>query len=65
LDFRKTAEKRNVSQPSLTRAIKPLEEELGSVRFDRQRANTHLSELGKMLAQPRRPRHRIEAAGSR
>jgi len=50
LNFTKAAEKCNVSQPSLTRAIKLLEEELGGVLFHRERANTHLSEPGKMLA---------------
>jgi DNA-binding transcriptional LysR family regulator len=38
-----------VAQPSLTRAIKLLEEELGGVLFHRERANTHLSELGRMV----------------
>jgi LysR family transcriptional regulator, hydrogen peroxide-inducible genes activator len=49
LNFTKAAERCNVSQPSLTRAIKLLEEELGGPLFHRERANTHLSELGKMV----------------
>src|SRR6266852_7335406 len=49
LNFTKAAEKCNVSQPSLTRAIKLLEEELGGLLFHRERANTHLSELGTMV----------------
>jgi LysR family transcriptional regulator, hydrogen peroxide-inducible genes activator len=49
LNFTRAAEKCNVAQPSLTRAIKLLEEELGGVLFHRERANTHLSELGRMV----------------
>jgi DNA-binding transcriptional LysR family regulator len=49
LNFTKAAEKCNVAQPSLTRGIKLLEEELGGVLFHRERANTHLSELGHMV----------------
>ena len=49
LNFTRAAEKCNVAQPSLTRAIKLLEEELGGPLFHRERANTHLSELGRMI----------------
>src|SRR6266436_2018655 len=49
LNFTRAAERCNVTQPSLTRAIKLLEEELGGPLFHRERANTHLSELGKMV----------------
>src|SRR5712691_8631826 len=49
LNFTRAAEKCNVSQPSLTRAIKLLEEELGGPLFHRERERTHLSELGKMI----------------
>src|SRR5205807_922637 len=49
LNFTRAAEKCNVTQPSLTRAIKLLEEELGGPLFHRERANTHLSELGLMM----------------
>jgi len=49
LNFTRAAERCNVSQPSLTRAIKLLEEELGGPLFHRERANTHLSELGRMV----------------
>ena len=49
LNFTRAAERCNVSQPSLTRAIKLLEEELGGPIFHRERANTHLSELGRMM----------------
>lgn len=49
LNFTRAAEHCNVAQPSLTRAIKLLEEELGGALFHRERANTHLSELGQMV----------------
>jgi LysR family transcriptional regulator, hydrogen peroxide-inducible genes activator len=49
LNFTRAAERCNVAQPSLTRAIKQLEEELGGPLFHRERANTHLSELGNMV----------------
>lgn len=49
LNFTRAAEKCNVTQPSLTRAVKALEEDLGGPLFHRERANTHLSELGRMV----------------
>src|SRR5690242_6832510 len=49
LNFTRAAEKCHVAQPSLTRAIKQLEEELGGALFRRERANTHLSEIGRTL----------------
>jgi DNA-binding transcriptional LysR family regulator len=49
LNFTKAAERCNVAQPSLTRAIKLLEAELGGPLFHRERANTHLTELGRMV----------------
>jgi DNA-binding transcriptional LysR family regulator len=49
LNFTKAAEKCNVAQPSLTRAIKLLEAELGGPLFHRERSKTHLSELGRMV----------------
>ena len=49
LNFTRAAERCNVSQPSLTRAIKMLEEELGGSLFHRERTNTHLSELGRLV----------------
>ena len=49
LNFTRAAEKCNVAQPSLTRAIKLLENEFGGSLFHRERANTHLSELGRMV----------------
>jgi DNA-binding transcriptional LysR family regulator len=49
LNFTKAAEECNVSQPSLTRAIKNLEVELGGPLFHRERANTHLTALGRAM----------------
>ena len=49
LNFTRAAERCNVAQPSLTRAIKLLEEELGGPLFHRERNHTHLTELGKMM----------------
>ena len=49
LNFTKAAERCNVSQPALTRAIQLLEHELGGLLFRRERANTHLTELGRMV----------------
>lgn len=49
LNFTRAAEKCNVTQPSLTRAIKLLEEELGGLLFNRERNQTHMTELGRMM----------------
>jgi DNA-binding transcriptional LysR family regulator len=49
LSFTRAAEECNVAQPSLTRAIKKLEDELGGRLFHRERANTHLTELGRAM----------------
>jgi len=49
LNFTRAAEQCNVSQPALTRAIQQLEHELGGPLFNRERNNTHLSELGRMM----------------
>lgn len=49
LNFTRAAEECNVAQPSLTRAVQKLEEELGGPLFHRERANTHLTELGRMM----------------
>ncbi len=49
LNFTRAAECCNVSQPALTRAIQQLEHELGGPLFHRERGNTHLSELGRMM----------------
>jgi DNA-binding transcriptional LysR family regulator len=49
LNFTKAAEECNVAQPSLTRAIQKLEEEFSGLLFHRERANTHLTELGRAM----------------
>lgn len=49
LNFTRAAEECHVAQPSLTRAIKQLEEELGGELFRRERNLTHLSELGQRM----------------
>jgi DNA-binding transcriptional LysR family regulator len=49
LNFTRAAERSNVAQPSLTRSIKRLEDELGGPLFHRERSRTHLSELGNMV----------------
>ena len=49
LNFTRAAEECHVAQPSLTRAIKQLEGELGGELFRRERNLTHLSELGQRM----------------
>lgn len=50
LNFTRAAERCNVAQPSLTRAIKNLEERLGGGPLvHRERGNTHLTELGHTM----------------
>lgn len=49
LNFTRAAESCNVTQPALTRAIQALEAELGGKLFHRERNQTHLSELGRMM----------------
>lgn len=49
LNFTRAADQCNVTQPSLTRAIQKLEEEFGGLLFNRERALTHLTELGRMV----------------
>jgi DNA-binding transcriptional LysR family regulator len=49
LNFTRAADQCNVTQPALTRAIQKLEEEFGSALFNRERALTHLTELGRMV----------------
>jgi LysR family transcriptional regulator, hydrogen peroxide-inducible genes activator len=49
LNFTRAAEKCDVSQPALSRAIILLESELGGELFRREGKNTHLSELGRMV----------------
>jgi DNA-binding transcriptional LysR family regulator len=49
LNFTKAAEMCNVTQPALTRAIQKMEDELGGLLFARERNNTHLTELGRLV----------------
>ena len=49
LNFTKAADKCNVTQPSLTRAIKQLEDELGGDLFRRERPQAQLTELGERM----------------
>ncbi len=46
LNFTRAADECHVTQPSLTRAIKQLEAELGGDLFRRERSLSHLTELG-------------------
>lgn len=49
LNFTRAAEECNVTQPSLTRAVQKLEDELGGQLFRRERALTHLTDLGRQM----------------
>jgi len=49
LNFARAAERCNVSQPSLTRAVQKLEYELGGLLVRRERHLTHLTELGELV----------------
>ena len=59
-NFTHAASASNVSQPSLTAAIKKLEDELGDALFIRDRAGCRLTALGKLM-QPRLERMQSEA----
>jgi DNA-binding transcriptional LysR family regulator len=49
LNFTRAAERANVTQPALTRAIQKIEEEFGGLLFRRERSRTHLTDLGQLL----------------
>ena len=49
LNFTRAADECNVAQPSLTRAIKQLEAELGGDLFRRERPAAQLTELGQRM----------------
>jgi DNA-binding transcriptional LysR family regulator len=49
LNLTKAAERCHVTQPALTRAIKALENELGGELLRRERALSHLTELGQRM----------------
>ena len=63
LNFTRAAEQCHVAQPSLSRAIGKLEEELGGDLFRRERSQSHLTELGRsMLPVLQQCYHSAEAA---
>lgn len=64
LNFTRAAEECNVTQPSLTRAIKQLEAELGGDLFRRERPAAQLTELGQRMHPPLRQCYDA-AAGAR
>jgi LysR family hydrogen peroxide-inducible transcriptional activator len=49
LNFTRAADRCHVAQPSLSRAINKLEDELGGLLFRRERGTTHLTELGRLM----------------
>jgi DNA-binding transcriptional LysR family regulator len=49
LNFRRAAANCNVTQPALSRAIRKLEEELGGLLFRRERLQTSLTPLGRLV----------------
>jgi len=49
LNFTRAADECHVSQPALTRAIHKMEDELGGPLFCRERNNTHLTQLGRLI----------------
>src|SRR6516225_6123025 len=49
LNLTRAAERCHVAQPALTRAIKALESELGGELLRRERALSHLTELGQRM----------------
>ena len=49
LNFARAAEQCNVTQPSLTRAVQKLEQELGGLLIRRERRRSHLTELGELV----------------
>jgi len=63
-NFTRAAEKCNVTQPALSRAIQQLEDEMGGLLFRRERSLTHLTDLGALL-QPRFQAMMTELSGAR
>ncbi len=65
LNFTRAAGECNVTQPSLTRSIQKLEDEFGGLLFRRERALTHLTDLGReMLPHLQRTYDAAQAAKS-
>lgn len=52
LNFTRAAEACGIAQPTMSRAIRKLEEEMGGQLVRRERGRTHLTELGRLM-QPR------------
>jgi LysR family hydrogen peroxide-inducible transcriptional activator len=48
-NFTRAAEKCNVTQPALSRAVQQLEDEVGGLLFRRERNLTHMTDLGTLL----------------
>ncbi|QWW71389.1 LysR family transcriptional regulator [Rhizobium sp. WYJ-E13] len=48
-NFTRAAEKCNVTQPALSRAVQQLEDEVGGLLFRRERNLTHITDLGNLL----------------
>lgn len=61
LNFTRAAERCNVSQPALSRAIQKLEMELGGRLLRRERSATHLTDLGRLI-RPQLERVAIDSA---
>jgi LysR family transcriptional regulator, hydrogen peroxide-inducible genes activator len=59
-NFTRAAQRCDVAQPSLTKAIKCLESELGGALFYRGKYESRLTKLGKMV-KPRLQKIRLEA----
>lgn len=62
LNFTRAAAVCNVAQPSLTKAIRKLEEELGGPLFSRERGLTHLTDLGRLMRPHLEAMHEASAA---
>ena len=57
LNFTRAAERCNISQPALTKAVKTLEEELGSAIFNREGKRIRLSDFGRSILPTLRQMH--------
>ena len=65
LNFTRAAEECHVAQPSLTRAIKQLERQLGGGLFRRERPAAQLTELGQRMLLPLLKQYYDSALGAR
>jgi len=64
LNLTKAAKRCDVAQPSLTRAVKALEVELGGELIRRERNLSHLTELGRRVLPMLRRCYETAASGS-